>query len=150
MSHLTATIPAELWLSANQRLHWAPKSHRTKSIRSIGWATASASGMRDANLGTTHVAAFIAYPRNGRADPANAAPTVKALIDGMVDAGVWADDDSTHILGPTYLRDPKTGTSSYRVRLVLTAQDVPWLGTSCQVCGEPADDTVCAGCGGAA
>jgi hypothetical protein len=52
-------------------------------------------------LGTTHVAAFIGYPRNGKADPANAAPTVKALIDGMVDAGVWPDDDSTYVIGPT-------------------------------------------------
>jgi len=26
MTALTFTIPAELWLSANQRLHWAPKS----------------------------------------------------------------------------------------------------------------------------
>lgn len=126
MTELTFTIPADLWLSANQRLHWAPKSHRTKSLRSIGWAETCAAGMRHANLGTTHVAAFIGYPRNGKADPANSAPTIKALIDGMVDAGVWPDDDSTHVIGPTYLRDPKSSDGTYRVRLVLTEQDIPW------------------------
>ena len=28
--------------------------------------------------------------------------------------------------GPTYLRDPKSGNGAYRVRLVLTEQEVPW------------------------
>lgn len=124
MTTLTFTIPADLWLSANQRMHWAPKSHRTKRLRFMAYATARSELI--ANLGTTHVVAFIGYPRNGKADPANAAPTVKALIDGMVDAGVWPDDDSTHVLGPTYMRDPKTGDGTYRVRLELIDQEVPW------------------------
>ena len=124
MTELTFTIPADLWLSANQRLHWAPKFKRTAALRNIGWAESIT--QRAGQHGTTHVAAFIGYPRNGKADPANAAPTIKALIDGMVDAGVWPDDDSTHVIGPTYLRDPKSGDGTYRVRLVLTEQEVPW------------------------
>jgi hypothetical protein len=45
----------------------------------------------------------------------------------MVDAGVWEDDDSTHVLGPTHLRDPKSDRPGhYKVRLVLTEQEVPW------------------------
>lgn len=124
MTTLTFTIPANLWLSHNQRLHWAEKSRRTKALRSLGFATARAEKVRD--VGTCHVAAFIGYPRNGKADPANAA-VIKPLIDGLVDAGVWPDDDHTHVIGPTYLRDPKTGDGTYRVRLVLTRQEVPWL-----------------------
>lgn len=78
-------------------------------------------------VGTAHVAAFIGYLRKGTADPSNAAPTVKALIDGLTDAGLWPDDDSTHVIGPTYLRDPKSPTPGhYTVRLVLTSQEVPW------------------------
>jgi len=124
VAELTFTIPADLWLSANQRMHWAPKSKRTKRLRFMAYATCRPKLL--AEVGTCHVAAFIGYPRNGKADPANAAPTVKALIDGMVDAGVWPDDDHTHVIGPTYLRDPKTGDGTYRVRLVLTPQEVPW------------------------
>ena len=124
MTALTFTIPAELWLSANQRLHWAPKSKRTKALRLMGYAVARSELLAD--VGTAHVAAFIGYPRNGKADPANAAPTIKALIDGMVDAGVWPDDVHVHVIGPTYLRDPKSGDGTYRVRLVLTSQEVPW------------------------
>lgn len=125
MTELTFTIPADLWLSANQRMHWAPKSKRTKTLRELGWIVAM--GKIDEPQGPTHVAAFIGYLRNGTADPANSAPTIKALIDGMTDAGVWPDDDSTHVIGPTYLRDPKSPTPGhYTVRLVLTPQEVPW------------------------
>lgn len=125
MSELMFRIPADLWLSANQRMHWAPKARSTRMLRWAGVSGARAEDIKD--LGPTHVAAFIGYLRNGKADPANAAPTVKALIDGMVDAGVWADDDSTHVIGPTYLRDPKSSTPGhYTVRLVLTPQEIPW------------------------
>jgi crossover junction endodeoxyribonuclease RusA len=118
---VTFAIPADLWMSANDRMHWAEKARRTRQLRALtNWE-------RLPRLGTTHVAAFIGYPRNGKADPANAAPTVKALIDGMVDAGVWPDDDSTYVIGPTYLRDKASGQAGvHTVRLVLTAQDIPW------------------------
>ena len=129
MTTLIFTIDADLWLSANQRLHWAPKSQRTKELRRMGYWMAVAHRSGDLEpQGVTHVAAFIGYPRNGKADPANAAPTIKALIDGLTDAGVWPDDDSTHVIGPTFLRDPKSPTpKAYTVRLVLTPQEIPWL-----------------------
>jgi crossover junction endodeoxyribonuclease RusA len=125
LTQLLFTIPADHWLSANDRMHWAPKSKRTAALRDMGNVMAHVYKIPRHDV--THVAAFIGYLRNGKADPANAAPTVKALIDGMVDAGVWADDDSTHVIGPTYLRDPKSPTPEhYTVRLVLTSQEVPW------------------------
>lgn len=118
-------INKSLWLSANDRMHWAPKSKATKYLRQYGWAIATNEGAQD--LGPCHVAAFIGYPRGGKADPANAAPTVKALIDGMTDAGVWPDDDHTHVIGPTYLRDKSSGKAGvHTVRLVMTPQEVPW------------------------
>lgn len=126
MTHaITFSVRPDLWLTANARMHWAPKAKRTRALRELANVEAKAAGIRD--VGTCHVAAFIGYLRNGKADPANAAPTVKALIDGLVDAGVWPDDDHTHVIGPTYLRDPKTTDGAYSVRLVLTPQDIPWL-----------------------
>ncbi len=125
-TELLFTIPADLWLSANQRMHWAPKSKATKALRHLGWLTTPAT-LAIANIGPCHVAAFIGYPRGGKADPANAAPTVKALIDGLVDAGVWPDDDHTHVIGPTYLRDKSSGKAGvHTVRLVMTPQEIPW------------------------
>lgn len=123
LTALTFTIPKSWWISANDRTHWAVKARATRSLR--GYAASKARRLEP--VGTVHVAAFIGYLRNGTADPSNAAPTVKALIDGLTDAGLWEDDDSTHVIGPTYLRDPKSSTPGhYTVRLVLTEQKEPW------------------------
>ncbi|GEB17188.1 hypothetical protein GUY44_12060 [Pimelobacter simplex] len=124
MTTLTFSIPNDLWLSANDRRHWADNAKRTRELRMLGRAGVVRAFPR--GLGTTHVAAFIGYPRNSKADPSNAFPTVKALIDGLVDAGVWPDDDSTHVIGPTYLRGNKCDPNTHTVRLVLTPQEIPW------------------------
>ena len=79
MTTLTIPVHSHLWLSANDRIHWAPKAKRTRHLRIIG--RLAAVDARIGRLGVSHVAAFIGYSRNGKADPANAAPTVKALID---------------------------------------------------------------------
>ena len=123
MTEITFTIPKALWLSANDRPHWAVKMRATRELRHLGAIKGRGLEPRQ----TSDVAAFIGYLRNGTADPSNAAPTVKALIDGLTDAGLWEDDDSTHVIGPTYLRDPKSSTPGhYTVRLVLTEQKEPW------------------------
>jgi hypothetical protein len=125
MTELTVYVPKALWISANDRLHWRAKASRTADLRALGHTTARAQKIPKHKV--SHVAAFIGYLRNGTADPANAAPTTKALIDGMVDAGVWDDDDDTHVLGPTHLRGPKSDRPGhYCVCLVLTDQEIPW------------------------
>jgi hypothetical protein len=40
------------------------------------------------------------FPDHRRRDPANWAPTAKAVIDGLVDAKVFTDDDHKHLIGP--------------------------------------------------
>ena len=40
------------------------------------------------------------HNRGGRWDPTNWAGTAKAAIDGLVDSGVLADDNSTLVTGP--------------------------------------------------
>jgi crossover junction endodeoxyribonuclease RusA len=123
-TELVFTIPKSWWLSANGRLHWADKMRRTRALRQLAAATVRQHGFEP--VGTVHVAAFIGYLTGGRADPANAA-VVKPLLDGLVDAGLLVDDDSTHVIGPTFLRDPKSPTPGhYTVRLVLTPQEIPW------------------------
>lgn len=120
MSALEFRIHRDTWLSANDRHHWARKAQRTRDLRHLGGAIAKRDGLAGANLGRTQVFAHIGYPRAGKVDPANAYPTIKALIDGMVDAGVWADDDSDHIVGPDFRLDVSTrDVGMYSVRLVL-------------------------------
>lgn len=81
----------------------------------------SAAGKR---LGASTVTAVIGYPTQTRADPANAAPTVKAIIDGLVDARVWDDDDHTHIPSIAFERDPQKAPKGTRtVTLIIQEQE---------------------------
>ena len=117
MHELVFDVPKSLWMTANQRIHWAVRANRTKALREMAAVESwKLTAFKTRALATAH----IGYPRNGRADPANAAPTVKALIDGLVDGGVLEDDDHEHLLGPDYRRDASTGVQGlWRVRIVL-------------------------------
>ncbi|WP_370246924.1 hypothetical protein [Nocardioides sp.] len=116
-------IPKRLWFSMNDRLYWADRHRRTRALRELGGWHARAAGLGGALLGPTAVTARISYPTNTRADPTNASPVIKALVDGAVDVGVWIDDDDKHVVNQSFVRGPKTGTPGiYAVRLDLT----PW------------------------
>lgn len=100
-SGFTVQIPAAVWMTSNGRYHWADRARRTRVLRAM--AAAQCRRHHIHADGPVRVVAQIGY-RNGRADPANGYPTIKALIDGMTDADVWPDDDSEHVIGPDMRR----------------------------------------------
>lgn len=117
MIELCFDIDRPLWLTSNQRMGWWEKARRSRLLREYaGWLGASVA--RRPMFDRCEVEALIAYPSSRRADPANASPTVKALIDGLTDAGYWPDDDSKHVTAVTYRRDPeKSRRGTYKVTL---------------------------------
>lgn len=123
---LTITVHADHWMSSNDRDHRQLRAAKTAAVRQqAAWAAKAA---RLPRYDLVHVCAFIQYPTARRADPPNAWPTLKAALDGLTDAGVWADDDSTHVIGTEFRRDPGRTTvpGTYRIRLVLTDQAIPF------------------------
>ncbi|HFI0130997.1 TPA: hypothetical protein ACGOSD_001208 [Streptococcus suis] len=80
-------------LNANDRMNWARKAEITAYLRQIGRLTvpkgkyATHTKKRPCGLVVT-----IYAPTKRRMDPPNFYPTVKALVDGMTDAGIWTDD----------------------------------------------------------
>ena len=113
-------VPAALWLTANGREHWREKARRTKALRTLAYAHCTPSTARFD--GPVNVTAIISYPTARRADPANASPTVKAVLDGIVDAGLLADDDHRHVPRVTFERGPDTRRRGiYHVAIRLTA-----------------------------
>ncbi|MGB3483991.1 MAG: hypothetical protein WBB07_17465 [Mycobacterium sp.] len=83
-------------LSSNQRLHWAKKACITREIRQ-----AAALLSRNAPRAERLVITLHYRPRDRRRrDRGNLYPTVKALVDGIVDAGVVPDDDTEHVSTP--------------------------------------------------
>jgi hypothetical protein len=114
------------WITANQRLtHWA-HAHRVRT-----WRTATATYARHLHLphlqrARIHVLCRIAGPRRNR-DRANWHPTVKPIIDGLVDHGLLPNDDDTHLDGPYIALDqvtrygPKHGAAG---QVVVTITDL--------------------------
>ena len=77
-------------LTMNQRHHW-----RTARATARGWRTATAyvaQALQVPPQPAALVTVRLEVRRNLRRDPHNYFPTVKPIIDGLVDAKVWPDD----------------------------------------------------------
>lgn len=126
-NEIVLEIAPALWHTSNDRLHWAVKAKKTKHIRALAQLEARRAKLTPVR--TVHVCAWIGYPTRSKADPSNAAPVVKAALDGLTDAGIWTDDDSDHVIAVEYRRDATTKRRGlHTVRLTLTEQTIPWGG----------------------
>lgn len=83
-------------LSGNQRMHWAPKAKIVRQLRS-DVATLCRVKHLPVGLGRIEVTLHWQAPDRRRRDSDNLYPTLKACIDGIRDARVVEDDDSTRV-----------------------------------------------------
>lgn len=91
-------IPRNLILTANQRMHWRKKAQRTKAIRELAAVHTRAS--KPAPMQAAHCLVELTWPTRHRRDAHNLMPTIKACIDGIVDAKLLPDDSDKHLTGP--------------------------------------------------
>lgn len=111
----TVTIPIDLKaeaLSANGRVHWAVRKARTKALREKSKLLTRAAGIPP--MSRAHLTVTIAWPDRRRRDAANLSPTIKACIDGAIDARVLSDDSDMYLVGPDLRVAPGTSRSSDR------------------------------------
>jgi Holliday junction resolvase RusA-like endonuclease len=84
-------------VSANDRDHWRVKARKVAEIRNVAeiyvWNRGMPAGLDHITVGLVYV------PRDRRRRDADnlVVPLMKALVDGIVDAGVVADDDTEHV-----------------------------------------------------
>ena len=119
---LVVDIPSAWWLTSNGRYHWRARAERTKHLRTIACLEARSQHLEPVT-GMVTVTATVHYRTAIRADVANAYPTIKALIDGCTDAGIWTDDDSAHLIGPDMRRGctlPGLRPGEHRIVLTIT------------------------------
>ncbi|MEJ6549861.1 hypothetical protein PQI66_09925 [Corynebacterium sp. USCH3] len=108
-------------LNLNQRLHWRKKAAITRELRREAWVRAR--GMR---LGLyPHITVTLHWqaPDRRRRDSINPTPTHKALVDGLVDAGVIPDDTPQYVtehMPVIHQFEPGTPASCW---LEITAQE---------------------------
>ena len=84
-------------INSNDRFHPQIKAKMTKRIRAFAyWQTLATKDKEAAAFNSSNpceVVVTVFAPTKSRLDPPNLYPTVKALIDGMTDAGIWTDDN---------------------------------------------------------
>lgn len=114
-------------LTANDKPHWARKAALTKQLRRWGYLLGrEGQGVARLHLTRARVEFEFAYPDRRRRDRSNLAPTVKALMDGLIDAGLLPDDADRYLDGPhTVIADRlaagRLGVPMYEVRVLVYA-----------------------------
>lgn len=115
----TLTIPAPcLMLNSNDRRHRMAAAKLTAQWRMAAKIAARVEGVPKFTE-RVHLTAIIHKQRGGRWDANNYWPTVKATVDGLVDAGILIDDSNEHIIGPD-MRPGQTGTP----RIVIEIREI--------------------------
>lgn len=84
-------------LNKERGQHWSERSDEVKQRRKDAFWLAKEAKVP--HLERVLIVATPIYPDRRRRDPGNAYPTVKAIVDGLVDAGVIADDNDKHVSG---------------------------------------------------
>ena len=88
------------FINANQRYHRHKEAEMTKAWRES--AAQRAAGISPFS-GQVQIFAHIWKPKDTyKFDPNNLAGTTKALVDGLVDAGLFVDDSREYVLGPDH------------------------------------------------
>lgn len=82
-------------LKDNDRHHWAVKARHTRKLRDASHVIAAHNRLPK-NLARVTITLHWRPSTNRRRDQLSIAPTLKPLVDGLVDYGLIADDDTTH------------------------------------------------------
>ncbi|WP_087507907.1 hypothetical protein [Cellulomonas iranensis] len=120
-------------LSANHRGHWSVRRSVSRVLRdtaalelrrAIG-PVSPPSAVRPW-MTRAHVLVEVAWPTRRRRDVANVAPTVKALVDGLVtDGHLLPDDDDAHLIGPDLRSAPHLSGTPGMTRFTFRIEEQP-------------------------
>lgn len=92
------------WLTENKRYHHMARARIVRNWRDIAaWRAHRALVPMCLRA---HIIAELRFQRPRKRDANNWAPTAKAIVDGLVDAHVFPDDDSTRVVGPDMRMGP--------------------------------------------
>ncbi|MGT2800687.1 hypothetical protein [Streptococcus marmotae] len=111
-------------LNANDRPHWTQKAQITAYLRRIAvlkgqeYKTIPYTKKRPCGLVVT-----ICAPTKRRMDPPNFYPTVKALVDGLTDAGIWSDDNHEVIRFMTFEYGGLSGVKG-KYKIVIEVEEI--------------------------
>lgn len=120
VERIVLTVPAPCaWINANDRgMHWGAKARLTRQWRDAACWAAKAAKM-PTFAGQVHIEAHVHKVHGRSYDASNWAPTAKAAIDGLRDAGVLLEDDNAHVVGPDMRAGHRAPEGAF-LRLIIT------------------------------
>lgn len=69
------------------------------------------------------ITTIVMPPTRRRVDPPNFAPTTKAIVDGLTDAGWWEDDDFSRVVESSFRYGGLSGEKGH-FRIIVTVEEV--------------------------
>lgn len=119
-------------ISSNDRLCPHVKAELTAHLRELSTIVAretyehpEENQFSDTN--PCHMRIIICPPTKRRMDAPNWYPTIKALIDGLTDAGIFEDDNDNVITSYTFVRGTKTENKKYKIIIdIEEGADTTW------------------------
>ena len=118
--HWVLDLPGMELINANDRGHWSRRQRLTADIRQ---ATALLARAQQIPRLTRARVVYVVKPRTRTRvfDPSNWAPSAKAAVDGIQDAGVFQDDNAAVVTGV----DPRAGErqAGIHIRMSLVVID---------------------------
>lgn len=105
----------EDWMNENEmrRKHWSRRSYLADYWRSIALVKTRQAWKRKPPLEMVRIVITYYWPDSRRRDPNNWQMTSKAIVDGMVDAGLVPDDNMQFVWGP----DNRGGRGKRRIEI---------------------------------
>ena len=97
---ITGIAPETRLIGLNDRSHWSARARRAAEWRRAGFLAACAWRTMPSRALPGRWLVRLSLPVrwvNQRRDPHNFIATVKPIVDGMVDAGVWPDDSARYL-----------------------------------------------------
>lgn len=119
MTTFTLLVPTREMDNSNHRTHWAVRARKQRELRAS--AAAACQGLAKITGPVTLTIAF-RFPDSRHRDLDNL--SLKGAIDGIVDAGLIADDRSTILRSVTRTRSDRPSPRGF-VRLDFDLQEVP-------------------------
>lgn len=105
-------------ISSNDRLHFRAKASLTAKLRTLArFKCKLGVNVPYSNKKPCEVIVTIYSPTRRTYDPPNFWPTVKALQDGMTDAGIWTDDNKEVITFTGFRHGGLSGSKRYRIEI---------------------------------
>lgn len=125
---LAFVIPKACWLTSNRQTD--NRGYKQRLVNDLQQIAYLAARNRSPIKGRVAAHWTVRYPKGVRKDKgeaSNAQPTTKALLDGLVKAGLLEDDGPAWVIAETFTRGPNLDRASdHEIQLVLMPQEVPW------------------------